>query len=315
MTAPISSASFAAAYALDWLAGDPHAMPHPVCAMGAAISVGEKWLRRKGSPASEFLRGAGLTGAVVGGSYVVAKAMVRTGGPAVEITLAWAALATRNLLDECTAVLAALDAGDIQLARTRLAMIVGRDPETLDESEIARAVIETAAEGLCDGVVAPLFYLASGGVPLALAFKAASTLDSMIGHREAPYLYFGRAAARLDDAANFVPARITALAIAAAAFLCGADARGSWAVFRRDGGKHPSPNAGQSEAAMAGALGVRLGGLNYYRGEASPKPLLGGEGRPPARGDARAALRIVGIASILVFSAAWLCLRRREARA
>jgi len=160
-----------------------------------------------------------------------------------------------------------------------------------------------------------MFYLALGGAPLAMAFKAMNTLDSMIGHREAPYLYFGRAAARLDDVANFVPARITALAIVGAAAISPARGLHAWRVLRRDGGKHPSPNAGQSEAAMAGALDVRLGGMNYYGGEPAPKPVLGGEGRCPTRADARAALRVGGLASLIVFSAAWLFLRWQEKRA
>ena len=228
--------------------------------------------------------------------------MTRYASAAGEVALSWTTLATRSLLDESGAVLDALECGDLETARHGLSMIVGRDTDSLDEPQILRAVIETVAESLCDGVIAPLFYLAIGGAPLALAYKAVNTLDSMIGHREAPYLYFGRTAARLDDAANFLPARITALAIVAAAVPT--DVHRAWTVFQRDGGKHPSPNAGQSEAAMAGALGVRLGGLNYYQGVPSPKPLLGAEDRTPSHADARRALRIAGIASMLIFSAA-----------
>jgi adenosylcobinamide-phosphate synthase len=159
---------------------------------------------------------------------------------------------------------------------------------------------------VCDGVVAPLVYLALGGVPLAFAYKAVNTLDSMIGHPEPPYTYFGRVAARLDDAANFLPARLAALAIVVGAFSTGRHARQAWLVFRRDSHKHPSTNAGRPEAAMAGALGVRLGGMNYYGGRPSPKPLLGAEGPPATPVDARAALRIAAVASIAVFTAAWL---------
>jgi adenosylcobinamide-phosphate synthase len=181
---------------------------------------------------------------------------------------------------------------------------VGRDTEHLDESEIARAVIETLAESACDGIVAPLFWLALGGLPAAMAYKAVNTLDSMIGHPEPPYRYFGRVAARLDDAANFVPARLTALAIAANRW----DALRSW---WRDGCKHASPNAGQSEAAIAGALGVRLGGTNFYDGQRHDGPLLNPERRPPTVRDARRALSIVAAVSAMAFGAALIVVRWR----
>jgi adenosylcobinamide-phosphate synthase len=228
--------------------------------------------------------------------------------------VAWTTLATRSLLDESGGVLAALERSQIGHARKLLARIVGRDTESMDESEIVRAVIETVAESLCDGVVAPIVYLTLGGVPLACAYKAVNTLDSMIGHYEHPYRYLGRAAARLDDVVNFVPARLTALAIIGAAFLTRGNGRQAWTVFRRDRGQHPSPNAGQCEAAMAGALGVRLGGMNYYGGEPAPKPLLGFDGRCATRADARRALRIAGVASLAVFSAVWVWLRWRETK-
>jgi adenosylcobinamide-phosphate synthase len=197
-------------------------------------------------------------------------------------------------------------------ARQKLSMIVGRDTENLNEEEVARAVIETVAESLCDGVVAPLFYLTIGGVPWAFAYKAVTTLDSMIGHLESPYRYFGRVAARLDDGANWLPARLAATAIVTAAALTGHNAPGAWWVWLRDGGKHPSPNAGRTEAAMAGALGVCLGGLNYYGGAPSSKPLLGVEGRAPRLSDARAAIRVMTVASALVCVAATLFCRWRE---
>jgi adenosylcobinamide-phosphate synthase len=298
---------FLAAYAIDWIAGDPRWMPHPVRLMGAAISTGERWLRRPASPEIEIAQGAVLTSIVVGGAWFAARTRKRY----VEILLAWTTLATRSLLDESAAVVRAVEAGDIPLARRRLAMIVGRDTQSLDESEILRAVIETLAEGLCDGVVAPLLYLAFGGLPLAFGYKAVNTLDSMIGHNEHPYRYFGRVAARLDDIASFVPARIAAVAICVAALLLRRASGQAWRVLLRDGHRHPSPNAGRPEAAMAGALGVRLGGMNYYDGAPSPKPLLGAEGRRATVSDARAALRITAIASIVVFSLAWLLLRRR----
>ncbi len=294
----------AAAYTLDWIAGDPRSFPHPVRLIGKAVSLGERLLRPGRSRNADFLRGSFLTAAIVAGSWQAARITVRKGGAVFEILLAWTTLATRSLLEETTAVLDALDSEDLSLARCRLATIVGRDTASLPEPEILRAVIETAAEGLCDGIVAPLFYLALGGVPLALAYKAISTLDSMIGHFEPPYRYFGRSAARLDDGANFLPARLAAIAI-----IFVSRSYQSWLAFCRDGRKHPSPNAGQTEAAMAGALGVRLGGMNYYDGRPSPKPQLYPEGRVPTRTDARASLRIVALSS-LAFFATVLLVRR-----
>jgi adenosylcobinamide-phosphate synthase len=313
MIAPIPPARFFAAYALDWIAGDPPSMPHPVRLIGAAISHGERLLRRPSTPSQELLQGYLLTAAIVSGAWAVAQS-VRRASPIAEILLGWTTLATRSLLDESAAVVCAVEAGDLPQARLLLSQIVGRDTELLDEPEILRAVIETAAEGLCDGVVAPLFYLALGGVPAAFAYKAINTLDSMIGHPEPPYRYFGRVAARLDDAANFVPARFAATAICFAALLTKHDARQAWRIFLRDGSHHPSPNAGQPEAAMAGALSVRLGGMNYYCGEPSPKPVLGAEGHCAAVRHARSALLVTAVASVAAFSVAWICLALRRNR-
>jgi adenosylcobinamide-phosphate synthase len=309
MIAPMRPGYFLAAYTVDWILGDPPGAPHPVRLIGAAITAGERCLRRPAPPAIEMIQGAALTALIVGGSWAAARIGVNAGGHLGELLLAWTTLATRSLLDESAAVIRAVEARDLSLARRRLAMIVGRDTEPLDEQEILRAVIETIAEGLCDGVVAPLLYLALGGAPLAFAYKAVNTLDSMIGHREFPYRYFGRVPARLDDAANFAPARVAACSICAAAMLTGASSRGAWRIFLRDGNRHPSPNAGQPEAAMAGALGVRLGGMNFYGGKPSPKPALGAEGRGASLRDARAALRIAAVASIAIFSVTWLCLK------
>jgi adenosylcobinamide-phosphate synthase len=307
------SSHFAAAYVLDLCAGDPESLPHPVRMIGAAISAGENRLRVQATPPEEILRGGLLTAAIVGGSWATARLAVRAGALA-EVLIGWTALATRSLLDESSAVLDALDREDLPLARSRLARIVGRDTDRLEESEIARAVVETLAESLCDGVIAPMLCLAIGGAPLAIAFKAVNTLDSMIGHREPPYLYFGRIAARLDDAAAFLPARTAALAIAAGAALTGHNASRALSVWMRDGHRHPSPNAGRPEAAIAGALGVRLGGVNYYDGEPAPKPVLGSEGRPAERRDVRAAMCIVTAASAVAFACIWVCLRWKEGR-
>jgi adenosylcobinamide-phosphate synthase len=313
----ISWQSLAAACALDWIAGDPHWFPHPVRWIGLGVTAGERFLRPgTAAPREDLIRGALLTAAIVSASWAGARTLAAR-GVAAEILLAWTALAAGSLRREATQV---VEARSLIEARRKLSMIVGRDTETLDEEEIARSVIETVAESLCDGVVAPLFYLALGGVPSALAYKAVNTLDSMIGHPEPPYRYFGRVAARVDDAANWLPARMAAMLIVGAAAFRAATARErslsssrAFDVWLRDGGKHQSPNAGQTEAAMAGALGVRLGGLNYYGGAPAPKPLLGKEGEAPRLADARAAIRVAAVASVLAcVAAAFFCFWRER---
>jgi adenosylcobinamide-phosphate synthase len=296
--------TIAAAYFLDWLAGDPEWLPHPVRFMGLCTQLAEPRLRSpQQTPLQETMAGAALTACVVGGSYfATAKAIAwaqRIGcATAVEILLAWTCLASRNLIDESLAVIRALE--QPALARQRLARIVGRDTQALSDTEVHRAVIETLAESACDGIVSPLLYLAIGGVPLAMAYKAVNTLDSMIGHADERYLYFGKAAARLDDTANYLPARLTAFAIMLAAGVfretsCGSSLR----TWYRDRAKHKSPNAGQPESAMAGALRVCLGGENVYQGEHVSTPLLGAEFEPPKAHHATHALRLVTAVSLL----------------
>ena len=315
-----------AAWLVDQFAGDPEWFPHPVRLMGLAITRGESAIRRQGhSKNTELVSGAALTIALVSSSYFLSRQAIRFAnrqspvlGDAVELLLGWTCLAARSLQQEATSVASALEAGNLPLARARLARIVGRDTEHLDAEEINRAVIETLAESASDGIVAPLFYMALGGVPLAMAYKAINTLDSMVGHADARYFYFGKAAARLDDGANFIPARLTALGIVAASRLIGNEASPSaWQTWRRDGSKHKSPNAGQPESAMAGALHARLGGDNVYRGEVIASPQMGSEFPPPSLKQTKKAIRLVslvtllGLAGGILFSA---CTERRSAR-
>jgi adenosylcobinamide-phosphate synthase len=239
-------------------------------------------------------------------------------GFAVSALMAYTTLVARALADSAQAVLAPLDNGDILGARKELSMIVGRDTENLDEKEIIRAVVETVAENASDGVVAPLFYMALGGPALAMAYKAVNTLDSMAGYKSARYINFGWAAARMDDAANFIPARITAVLIclvsgllrrlkpAATPLPQPSPPRGEgdsavqnpWRVMFRDGRNHPSPNSGYPEAAMAGALGVRLGGQSTYGGRPGPKPFIG-NGHPVLdKKDVEKSVRLMYCASL-----------------
>jgi adenosylcobinamide-phosphate synthase len=258
--------------------------------------------------------GAVLTFGLVGASYLVtakaidwANRLSRGIGTATELLLGWTCLATRNLVDETLAVIRALEQDDLPRARLRVSRIVGRDTQALSETEIHRAVIETLAESACDGIVAPLLYMAIGGVPLAMAYKAVNTLDSIIGHADHRYFYFGKAAARLDDVANYLPARLTALAIAG-----GAGSASALRTWWRDGGKHKSPNAGQPESAMAGALRVRLGGENSYAGERIAGPLLGAQFGPPMLHHAKRALRLVAAVSFLSAAAVIVLQRLRK---
>ena len=318
----IRLSTFAASYALDWLIGDPQWLPHPVRVIGSSIDTAERAARTIGSGRRfELTAGSVIAIVIPAASHAITRTVVRRAhsrhrlmGFMVEAWLASSSLATRDLLDEATQVLRALDDEDIDCARLRLARIVGRDTGNLDESEICRAIIETLAESLCDGIVAPLFYLTLGGAPLAMAYKAVNTLDSMIGHRDQRYLYLGRAAARLDDAANWLPARVAAMLICAAA-ATDTGARSSLQAchtWRRDGSLHASPNAGQVESAMAGALGVCLGGENTYDGERISSPNLGSEFGRPDRAAARRAIKIVATTSLLGFGLALLFLRGRR---
>lgn len=299
---------FILAYGLDVILGDPEWLPHPVRAMGWAIRRGEARLRRRvETPAGEFLAGMTLSLMIVGafgmGTAWLLRALEAWNSSAAAMllaALAWTTLATRSLIDEAHAVDRFLQRNDLERARRQLSRIVGRDTERLDEAEIVRATIETVAESASDGIVAPLLYLALGGVPMAMAYKAVNTLDSMIGYDNARYRYFGLFAARLDDVANFVPARLTALLIVIAAFITGYDGGHAWQIWRRDGAQHASPNAGHPEAAMAGALGVRLGGLNTYQGEPFHGAHLGEPRNPLDRRGLRASLKIVAVVSLLM---------------
>ena len=216
---------FAAAYALDWCVGDPEGLPHPVRLMGWSIDAAERVLRRHGTGKYfELVTGGLVAVGVPALSALCVHVLLRhlrsssaAIATAAEVWMASTCLSTRNLLDEVAEVMRALENGNLPRARLRVARIVGRDTDELGEEEICRALAETLAESLSDGVIAPLFYLAIGGVPLAMAYKAVNTLDSMIGHRDDKYLYFGRVAARVDDVANFIPARIAALLLCVAA--------------------------------------------------------------------------------------------------
>jgi len=302
----MTRAQLAAACALDALIGDPPAWPHPVNVFGALIDVADRRRDACAAPWRQFAEGALLTVGLAGAAALTGTLLERRATlPA--IVLGAATLAARSLDDAVGAVQHALERDDLAMARMKLGCIVGRDVAHLDAPGVAAAALESLAEGFCDGVVAPLFWLRAGGLGAALAFKAISTLDSLIGHREAPYLRFGRVAARADDVANFIPARIAAAAIVCAALTQADPRRRAPAAFRtalRDAPAHRSPNGGWPEAALAGALGVRLGGDASYGGTVTSRPVLGAEFRAPAVADLAAGRTLIVRAVFFVSVAA-----------
>jgi adenosylcobinamide-phosphate synthase len=301
------SVVLALALGLDLLLGDPAGWPHPVRAIGALLAAGERAARRLGTGRA-FLRGAGvvLALAVPALTWLAARGLLAVAarvhpglGIAVAVYLAYTCISLKGLAAAAGAVGRRLGAGDLEGARAAVAHIVGRDTGSLDAPGVAAAAVESAAENASDGVVAPLLYLALGGPALGLAYKAVNTADSMLGYRNARYADLGWAAARLDDLANWVPARLTALLLAAAAGLLGLSARGAWRTARADARHHASPNAGWPEAAVAGALGVTLGGPAVYGGEPHPRAVLGAGGAAPAAADVARAVRLLWLAGLL----------------
>lgn len=286
--------------ALDAVLADP-VKHHPVAAFGAVASYVESKLW-----ADSRIRGVSFV-VLSTGSVLALGTIAQRRLPGVVTTIAtaaatWTVLGGTSLAAEASGVASCLDVGDLASARRRLPALCGRDPHDLDEPEIARATVESVAENTCDAVVAPLFWGAVCGLPGLLAYRAVNTLDAMVGHRNRRYERFGWAAARLDDLANLVPARVTALlAVILAEAVDGSPAR-ALRTLLRDGSSHPSPNGGQCEAAFAGALGVRLGGTNLYQGRSEQRGVLG-DGPPPTSRDIRRAIllsRLTGASAVIL---------------
>jgi adenosylcobinamide-phosphate synthase len=294
------AAGLAIGYALDALLGDPRRW-HPVAGYGRMAAALER--HTYGPDAAAGARHAAIAvGVPVLAAGVAAMATRRrpVARAALMAAATWTVLGGTSLRREATAMAGSLDAGDLDAARERLPNLCGRDPSHLDTAGLARATVESVAENTADAVVGPLVWGAVAGLPGLVGYRAVNTLDAMVGHRSPRYQSFGTAAARVDDVANLVPSRLTAaLTVAAAPTVDGSPARALWTWFR-DGSRHPSPNAGQCEAAMAGALGVRLGGTNVYFGRSEDRPTLG-DGRPPGPADIRRAARLsatVGAAAL-----------------
>ncbi|QJQ94907.1 MULTISPECIES: adenosylcobinamide-phosphate synthase CbiB [Halomonadaceae] len=275
------------AIALDLLIGDPRTLPHPVVGMGHVIAYLERrW--NSGSPAARRAKGLLLTLTVVLGVYALAWGIIVMLtrlhpwlGLLAELWLLATTLAIKGLRDAALAVAVPLGEGDLVGARQALSMIVGRDTRELDEAGVVRASVETVAENGVDGITAPLFWALLGGAPLALAYKAINTLDSMVGYRNERHTDFGYASAKLDDLANWIPARLTALTLWLAAWgVPGARMQGALRGTWCDAPRHPSPNAGWPEAMVAWLLGVQLGGTNVYAGHVSQRATLGEPSEP-----------------------------------
>lgn len=272
------------AFLIDTIIGDPRTKYHPVVLMGKLIALLEHcFYRADDSDNKKFVMGIMLVIITLLISYEVAAEIMML---SYQIPFSWGSAAVGGLLLSFTispnslakagkGIYALLIMGELTEAREKVGWIVGRDTKDLDDAEIARATIETIAENTVDGIIAPLFFFVLGGVPLAVLYRAANTMDSMIGYKTEKYLYFGRGAAKLDDVLNYIPARITAMLFLFSALILGFDYRNAYRIMQRDAAKHPSPNGGYAEATMAGALHIRLGGMNSYFGRKSFRAYMG----------------------------------------
>ena len=297
-------------YALDCLLGDPATLTpiHPVVWMGKGVRALEKALRERfpKTEPGELAAGAVMAASLNVGTVLSSSAilrLVRRKSPLAAFLLAsvwsWQVLAAKNLRDEAKHVQDKLEHASLDAARQAVARIVGRDTAELSPEGVARAAIETVAENFSDGVIAPMAYLMLGGAPLALGYKAVNTMDSMVGYKNETYLYFGRAAAKLDDLVNYIPARLSALLLIAAARFMGEDAGNALRIWRRDRRNHASPNSGQCEAAAAGALHLRLCGPASYFGVEYDKPYIGDDDRPVTPGDIDRVCRMESAGTLL----------------
>lgn len=305
----ISLMACIAGFLLDFLFGDPVWLYHPVRVIGNFISRGEKLLRRlfPKTQGGEMAAGTVLWFLTAGLSFLIPAAVLRGAQmlhPALRFLLEtfWCCqiLAARCLVQESRKVFDRLKDGDLPGARRAVSMIVGRDTENLTAEGVTKAAVETVAENTSDGVTAPLLFLILGGAPLGFLYKAVNTMDSMLGYKNEKYLYFGRFPARMDDVFNYIPSRITAVLMTAAAFLTGMDGKNAWRIYVRDRRKHASPNAAQTEAVCAGALRVRLAGDAFYFGKLYRKEYIGDDLRPIEAEDIRRAGRLMYTTAVLM---------------
>ena len=301
-----------AAFLIDTLLGDPRSKFHPVVLMGNLILVLEYFLRRDfESSTKKIFKGGVLVLIVVAVSYGIGAGISilagMTGNLTVQVFIEALVLSfmitPRSLAEAGKEIYFLLSMENLEQARYKVGWIVGRDTKNLNEAEITRATVETVSENTVDGIISPLFYFAVGGLPLAVAYRAINTMDSMLGYKNERYLYFGRAAARLDDVANFIPARITAILFLISALILNLDFKNAYKILKRDAAKHPSPNGGYAEATVAGALNIRLGGINSYFGVPHFRAYMGDPNESLQASHILAAIRMMYTATII-----FLCL-------
>ncbi len=306
-----SAAGLALGAVLDRIFGDPHWRFHPICLIGKLISAAERVIRNifPKSMGGELAGGAVMAVIVC---LIVTAAAAAAGiaayliSPYVYIAaegiMCWFVVAAQSLKKESMKVCHALEQGNTEKAREAVSMIVGRDTAALDQEGMIKAAVETVAENTSDGVIAPLIFTAIGGAPLGYLYKSVNTMDSMVGYKNEKYIYFGRAAAKLDDAVNFIPARISGLLTVLAAYMIGLDGRNAFRIFKRDRLKHASPNSAHTESACAGAMGVRLAGDAYYFGKLYKKQYIGDDTRSVVTDDIRCANRLMYASSSVMLA-------------
>lgn len=314
----MSLAAIIAGFILDLIFGDPHWLPHPICLIGNLIGFLEKNLRRLLAPGKIALLfgGALMVAIVLLVTFAVPYAVLTLAenvSPwlrfALETIMFYQIFATKCLRDESMKVYTALHNNDLADARVKLSWIVGRDTQNLDAEEVTKGAVETVAENTADGIIAPMFYMFIGGAPLAFLYKGINTMDSMVGYKNDKFLYFGRCAAKLDDLANLIPARITGLVMILAAYFLNLNAKGAWKIFWRDRYNHLSPNSAMTESVTAGALDIQLGGDHFYFGKLVHKDTIGDNLRPVRADDIVAAnnlLYMTAVLSLLLFSLVYL---------
>jgi adenosylcobinamide-phosphate synthase len=304
---PADPAVLALAVALDMALGDPRWLPHPVVLIGRLIAILEVNLRsvfrnERFAGILLLLFTTGTAATVAWLLILISESIDPLAGFLIAAIISYTCLAARSLHSESALVAEALAAGNLAEARRTLAFIVGRDTATLDEAEIWRALVETVAENTSDGIIAPLFWLTLGGPVAGIAYKAVSTLDSMVGYKNERYLQLGWASARMDDLLNFIPARLTGLLVVLAAAPAGLSSRGAITIIQRDRLNHPSPNSGHPEAAAAGALGVQLGGKAFYGGRESWKQTIGDPHMPLDERAYHGMLKLMYISTLIMAS-------------
>lgn len=303
------------AFLVDIVVGDPRSRMHPVVLVGNLISSLEKLLYHEADTDNKkMVKGALLAAFVLVFAYHMAYLLVQLSSQAgnplldtiVQALILSFTISPRSLSEAGRELFQLLEDGNLEKARFKVGWIVGRDTDKLSPAEVTRATVETIAENTVDGVIAPLFFFAVGGVPLAVLYRAANTMDSMLGYKNDRYLFFGRVPARLDDILNYIPARICGVLFVISAMLLGFDYRAAWRIMLRDARKHPSPNGGWAEASVAGALGIRLGGYNSYFGKQHFRAYMGDPLKELQQGNIMECIRLMYSASILFLLGAYI---------